>query len=449
MGGQGGGYRRRTPEQGALHQAVREGMAALERRLPARLEGEVRRFLECGQLRRGFIEVRCEACREVTLLAFSCKSRLCASCATRRAIETGAQLTAWLPRVGYRQWTLSLPWRLRWPAVKQQGLLSAVEQELVRSVWRWQRAAARRLGVKGKLEGGATSFVQLFGSALQLTPHLHVLLPEGLWTHGGAFVELPAPGDEDVTAVLHRTLRRLRARLAELEEAVPDEEDALLVEAAAPLALFDVPPRPSSSGRLLAVAHGFSLHAGTKVHANDRQGLELLCRYGARGAVAESRLERLPDGRYAYRPKRGRPFVLEAAALLRRLLALVPPKGLHLTRFRGVFAAASKLRPLVVLPAEVPVPASAPALQCASPAPAASSRAGRPRLDWAAVQLRTFGNDVWACRCGGRRAVLAVVTSPATAERVLARLGLLSPRVPLPLAQAPPQLALALECAVP
>jgi len=34
---------------------------------------------------------------------------------------------------------------------------------------------------------------------------------------------------------------------------------------------------------------GFSLHANTHLHANDRKGLERLCRYGARGALALER----------------------------------------------------------------------------------------------------------------------------------------------------------------
>ncbi|HEX8698141.1 MAG TPA: transposase, partial [Myxococcaceae bacterium] len=46
---------------------------------------------------------------------------------------------------------------------------------------------------------------------------------------------------------------------------------------------------------------GFSLHANTHLHANDRQGLERLCRYGARGALALERLSRAEDGRIAYR----------------------------------------------------------------------------------------------------------------------------------------------------
>ncbi|WP_140797056.1 transposase [Myxococcus xanthus] len=43
------------------------------------------------------------------------------------------------------------------------------------------------------------------------------------------------------------------------------------------------------------------------MHANDRQGLERRCRYGARGALALERLSRAEDGRIASRMKRPLP----------------------------------------------------------------------------------------------------------------------------------------------
>jgi len=181
-----------------------------------------------------------------------------------------------------------------------------------------------------------------------------------------------------------------------------------------------------------------SLHADTAVQANDRQGLETLCRYGARGALALARLRRLEDGRYEYRTKRGGTLLMTAPALLKRLLLLVPPRGLHLTRFHGVFAPNASLRPAVALPRvdTVTIPGTCAPLS-AGPRPAR-----RPLLDWAALQQRTFGDDVFRCACGGTRKVVAVVTHPRTAEEVLSNLGLLPPRSPLPPSQAPPQLSL-------
>jgi hypothetical protein len=96
-----------------LHLAVREALASGAVSVPRGLTGEVQRYLECGQLRCGFVEVRCDESKTVQVVAFSCKGRgLCPSCTTRRSVETAAHLTAWLPTVDYRQWTLSLPVRV-------------------------------------------------------------------------------------------------------------------------------------------------------------------------------------------------------------------------------------------------------------------------------------------------------------------------------------------------
>jgi hypothetical protein len=62
--------------------------------------------------------------------------------------------------VGHRQWTLSLPYSVRFNVVKKPKLLKRLEVRLVKAVWKWQRREARRHGAKGKLTGGGVCFVQ-------------------------------------------------------------------------------------------------------------------------------------------------------------------------------------------------------------------------------------------------------------------------------------------------
>ena len=50
------------------------------------------------------------------------------------------------------------------------------------------------------------------------------------------------------------------------------------------------PARGGESSALCANAHGFSLHADVRCEAEDRQGLEQLCRYITRPAIANERL---------------------------------------------------------------------------------------------------------------------------------------------------------------
>jgi aerobic-type carbon monoxide dehydrogenase small subunit (CoxS/CutS family) len=65
-------------------------------------------------------------------------------------------------------------------------------------------------------------------------------------------------------------------------------------------------PDPFQHGRRSARLDTFSLHAGVRIHENDRQELERLCRYAVRPPFALHRLSQGPDGRLVYRMKRPR-----------------------------------------------------------------------------------------------------------------------------------------------
>ena len=482
MGEVGGeGYRPRAGAQAVLHRATREGLAQLsdaDTPLPASLAREVRAYLRCGVLHHGFIRVRCAACGEETLVGFSCKGRgYCPSCNGKKAALTGKHLVEdVLPPAPYRQWTLSLPFRLRWLALKHPRVLDVALRVLLQRVWATQRREARRLGVPGRLHSGAVSFTQYFGSTLQPTPHLHVLCPDGLFTEAddGAvrFVPLPPPTPSDVariaTSLARRVTRYLEAEgLLDVDAPPEDEEEALRAQAlqqalpfASTVAQTLAAVQPRRHHRRLAVADGFSLHADTHVHAHDRQGLERLCRYGARGPLSEARLSRRDDGRYEYRLRKPTPrgataLVLTAGQLVRKLAALLPPPRRHLTRFHGVLGPNARLRSVVTrlgrrespTPAPPPCPQASPPGQLSLPAPAPPAPAvvpPRPRVDWATLLRHTFGLDVLECPCGDRRRVLAAVTSPSVAEKSLRALGRLPPHPPLATGPPPPQLALPL-----
>jgi Transposase zinc-binding domain/Putative transposase len=230
---------RRDVEATALHQAVRghlssflaEAEAADRGGLPRFVEGDFARYLACGVLAHGFARLACASCRCEVLVPFSCKTRgVCPSCNARRAHDTAIHLVERvLPRAPYRQWTLSLPIPVRFCLASDAQLLSEVLGLFVRALFAFQRRTARRLGVSRPLTG-AVAFVQRFRSALQLTPHFHVLVPEAVFEElDGAELRLhrlPRPTDAEVetlaVTVARRTLALLRARGLLEEEAVPD-----------------------------------------------------------------------------------------------------------------------------------------------------------------------------------------------------------------------------------
>ena len=212
-----------------------------------------------------------------------------------------------------------------------------------------------------------------------------------------------------------------------------DEYEALQAKAAQLRLPLDDEAAPARKGRL-AVMMGFSLHADTAVSANDREGLLRLMRYGARGPVAESRLTRREDGRLAYETKKGVTLVLTPAQLVKRLVALIPPRGLHLTNFHGVFSSHAAERPNVMPAPAVEKKPTAPVLR--------EPKTKRPRIDWATLLARTWGCDVFKCSCGGQRRVVALVTNRRTAEEMLRNMGMLDVAPALPQAPGPPQLPL-------
>jgi hypothetical protein len=469
-------YRRREPEHTLLHAIVRDGLEpflATARQhgsgkgLPGHVERALRGYLDCGVLANGFARVRCPDCGFERLVAFSCKSRICPSCAARRMEDAADHLVrSVLPPVPMRQWVLTLPRRLRFLAARDNRVASRLVELFTRTVFRWQRAAARRTGA-AEPRTGAVTFVQRFGGAINLNVHFHTLIPDGVFTVEGEareaparFVRLPPPRDEDVQRLLACIIRKVHEELPEIEEldaagaADPDDPYAALQAAEVDRRSFHLEPFQPS--RRSAHLDGFSLHAGVRVHEHDRQGLERLCRYAGRPPLALHRLSMGTDGRLVYRMKRPRGaslfLVLTPQELIARLATLVPPPRAHALRYHGVFAPNAKLRARIVPCPEassaLSPPPSSPPPAPASPSPprrplpahppaepSSRQRSGprpRTRVPWAELLQKVFAVDVLACpRCDGRLEVIAYINEPAVAKQILDHLGLDS--------QAPPR----------
>jgi len=201
--------------------------------------------------------------------------------------------------------------------------------------------------------------------------------------------------------------------------------------------------KPPKRNPRSAFLKGFSLHADTHVHGNDRPGLVKLCRYGARGPLALERLSRRDDGKFIYQMKKRKAdgsteLVLSGMELLQKLVALIPPPSTNLSKYFGVFAPGAKYRAAVV-----PTPAST--VTPTVPHPSAARSTGQtpalkcPALDWAALLRRTFDIDVFDCPCGGRRRLLAFINKPAAAKAILNHLGLPAQVPKFPRAHGPPR----------
>ena len=92
------------------------------------------------------------------------------------------------------------------------------------------------------------------------------------------------------------------------------------------LTLRTVASNPPTSNPCIAQLSGFSLHAGTRCQAHQRNSLERLCRYIARPAVSNERLSVNDRGQVVYRLKHSfrdgtTPVVLDPIDFIARLAA--------------------------------------------------------------------------------------------------------------------------------
>ena len=297
-----------------------------------------------------------------------------------------------LPEVPIRQWVLTLPYPLRYRCAWNAKLTGEVLRCFLRAVFADQRRRAKRdLGITRGLCGSVT-FIQRFGSALNLTPHFHTIVLDGVYagtpSQPGPFAPLPPPETEDVARVLAGTARRILRRLE--RKGITMEEDSLadddplmaMLGAASIRSRIATGPEAGEPWRRLGdrvepgeeeedgvepgarvpprcVRHGgMSLHADVAVPARDRRRLERLCRYVARPPLALDRLEAMADGRLAYRLKT--PWrdgtthvVMERRELLERLAPLIPPPRAHQVRYHGVLAPCASGRDRIVPGREV------------------------------------------------------------------------------------------------
>jgi hypothetical protein len=387
-------YHPRRPEESILYQVVAENIESFlarqkerDRIVPLFVENDLRSFLDCGILERGFVRVHCDTCGKDLAVAYSCKSRsFCPSCGGRRMAETAAHLVDHVfPEVPVRQWVLSVPFPLRYRLAYDSSLVRDVAQIFVRTIFSSIRRRACVSASNRKARCGAVGFIQRFSDALNLDPHFHIMALDGIYIENSknerTFLRVGPPSDAEVARVaerVHRLVTRLIEQRGLGQHADSDEADALrrddplLAElygasitgrvATGPRAgkrivrigdEIDCEDAATKSGHCCASIEGFSVHGGVCSPARDRIRLERLLRYAARPPLSTERLFRLADGRLLYKLKRrwrdGTTHVIyEPMELMERLAALVPPPRFNVVRYYGVLAPAATLRPCIV-----------------------------------------------------------------------------------------------------
>ena len=445
-------YSRRHPEQGLLYRTVKtnwplflQEQEKVGRNIPIFIKDEFNKYLRCGIAEFGFVRTYCYQCRESGIIAFSCKKRgFCPSCCARRMNDEAAHLVDQvLPEVVMRQWVLSFPYRLRYQMAHNPKLTNKILTVFIRTISSYQKKQAKLYGLK-VARPGAVTFIQRFGSALNLNVHFHTLFADGVFykTENGdyKFLRLSAPTREELVLLTTKIQKKVNVLVQKLgldDQGQSGFDESLLNDVAAisighkagfgeragqGLRRFGIKKLevdPEDNDPFSAKVGGFSLNARVWVGGRDREKLEKLIRYMARGPIATERLSESFPNLLIYKMKTpwrdGTTHVsFSYLDFIARLVALIPPAKMNLVRYHGVFAPNFKDRSLIV-PKKLKATAT-----CESAETDVKAKALRARMLWSEMLKRTFKIDVTVCpQCGGRLEQIAVIKDKVVALAIL------------------------------
>jgi hypothetical protein len=379
------------------------------------------------------------------------------------------------PQVPARQYVLSLPYALRFKLAYSPDTTSMVLGAFISAINSDLRRRARKRKLRGQLQTGSLTVVQRFGSSLNLNVHFHVIAMDGVYaeqTDGNLlFHPLPSPSDEDISRLARAVCRKVTRNLGQVTG--EDKDDQLTLEHLANASvqgMVATGPRRGCRvlrlggtgedaeaaiiGKRCAEVAGFNVHANVRVGANDRDGLEHLCRYLARPPIANDRLQELPGGRIALRFKQAwrdgtTHIVFTPHELIEKLIPLIPRPRAHLVRYHGILGPAAKDRAKVE-----PTPPSPPTPDGAGAEATADDKVGEgeprdiditqmprvSRLPWAVLLKRVFMTDALTCpKCQGRMKILAAIIESQAIRKILDHLGIPSEAPHRVAARPPPQ----------
>lgn len=450
-------HQRRRPELTPCFKVVNEHLDSFvqareteNRPLPQYVVDEFEAFLKCGIPAYGFLRLKCTCCNEEKVVAFSCKKRgFCASCCAKRQVETAAHLVDnVLPLAPYRQMVLSFPIPPRYWLHTNRKLFAKIHSIIIKEMHRYYINKAKLCGIKNPYPG-SISFTQRAGSALNLNPHLHVLLLDGVYTEVNGVVRfrnIDTITDDEVAWLCENIAKKVMKHLTKegyldkdgeivqnpMMDELFQENEAITAAAYASIAgkiafgpnagkyvtkigsgFGYMEEIPLAKGKRCYSVNGFSLHCNTSTNTHARDRLEKLIEYIARGPLSNERLEITAEDKVRLRLKTPwrdgtSHLLLTPHEFLEKLAAIIPPPKSHLVRWGGVFAANSPFRIKIILKPEEKKGFDFE-----------SGEKKRMNKSWSLMLARVFKIDVMKCDCGGDLTPLGAVQDQAEIKRYL------------------------------
>jgi len=379
----------------------------------------VNKFLDCGDLERGFARVRCDHCKHEYLLGFSCRGRwFCPSCHQKKVQLFGALLTETiLFPVPHRHFTFGIPKMLRAYFRFDRDLL----KDLCRIAHECLLEYLRTTLELSEGIPGIVMTIQSFGEYLDFHPHLHALVADGLFVRSGLFYVSP------------------EVSLKPLEE---------LFRARVITFLKDKGLLPTDRADMLRgwVHSGFNVHRSRRVLPEEREDLERLAQYIIRNPFCVEKMQLTqtsrinPDGSVIYRselnPKIQRNFeVFTPCDFIAAITQHIPDKSFQLLRYYGWYS--NKMRGQRDKRAAQEAAAAGQVVEIIDVSEHKPRRI--PSAKWRELIKKVWEADPLLCpTCRKEMRIVALIDDRDVIERVLRHLGLWEQGVRIAPARAPP-----------
>lgn len=395
-------YRPRRPEKTVLFETIkkhyRSWQSRSEQHIPKYIQDEFEGYLGCGILTNGFACAHCDSCNRDFLIGFSCKGRgICPSCNARAMAETAANLIEnIIPCVPVRQFVISFPKRIR-HYLQTHTILQTTLRIVVDEI-RKKLIACSPDVPNPKI--GAVSFFQNFGNTLNVHPHFHLVVADGVFS-----------AEEDSLIFCESTLSF---------EDIADIEDCIRERVLRYFGRRGFFTKEEISTMLSYETSGFSLDAAVRVESWDRDGLERLVRYCARPPFKSENLRknglwltyRFPKPTHTGQTSTN----IEPLDFLEKISKFIPYPRRHRRRYHGVFAPNSPLRQKVAANAKKRPLSSIPPHQ-----QEAATKTEKVSLNWAKLIARIYEVNPLICQCGKEIKITAFVTHSAEIRRILGK----------------------------
>lgn len=288
------------------------------RRIRSVVKREVKKFRDCGDLKKGYRLFVCEGCHDVKKVAFRCKGKFCPTCATGESQRWAEVAANDLFTVTHRHVIFTIDEGLREIFLKEKyrkELLKGLMDEAARILLDFFR--------KHQIQAGVVATLHTFGSQLEYNPHVHLVVTMGGLTKDGKwkdydyfpFAMLRKYWQNAVLKLIRRTLSQWdKARVQPLLQAAYTKN-----------------------------AEGFYVHAPKRSRTSLKKILEYISRYMKRGPIALNRIL-LYDGKivmFQYHDKRtntDKIKTMSAEEFIGALIRHIPENQFKTIRRYGIYS---------------------------------------------------------------------------------------------------------------